>query len=334
MSTPQNPNFGSDAENNQNTTPDQGISGDQLAAEEQQVSPDFDSPDEHIHGDSPQAQGLGDQDHGDTRRLDSDQSYAGSAQYGQGAQFSQPEQTAQYDQGSQHPQYEQAGQYGQQGYAQNHQSGQYDQSGQNDQNGQRQAYSQYPQGDFAGSQNPQAGYAGSQNPQAAYAGSQNPQAAYGQQGGYSQPAAYSQQGGYGQPGQQGHYGQPGQHGGAAQPGTQQGNGFFKSLFDFRFDNFIAIRWAGFIYIIVIVVAGLSWLATIVASIAAGAAAGAANSYMGGGPSFSPWPLILAIIFGWIVPALWVIFVRLALELIVSSVKTAENTKRIADSVNR
>ncbi|MCI4010619.1 DUF4282 domain-containing protein [Brevibacterium sp. ZH18] len=325
MSTPQNPNFDSDAENNQNTTPDQGISGDHLAAEEQHVSPDFDAPDEHIHPDSPQAQdqsglgdsglgdsglgasGQGDQGQGDTRRFDSDQSYAGSAQYGQGAQFSQPEQTAQYDQGSQ------------QGYAQNHQSGQYDQN---------QAYSQYPQGDFAGSQNPQAAYAGSQNPQAGYAGSQNPQT------GYGQPAAYNQQGHYGQPGQQGHYGQPGQHAGAPQPGTHQGSGFFKSLFDFRFDNFIAIRWAGFIYIIVIVVAGLSWLATIVASIAAGAAAGAANSYMVGGPSFSPWPLILAIIFGWIVPALWVIFVRLALELIVSSVKTAENTKRIADSINR
>jgi len=163
-----------------------------------------------------------------------------------------------------------------------------------------------------------------------------------QQGGYSQPGAYqqdpyqqhaysqgaAQQQAYGQPA----YGQPG-YGQAPQSAPQQA-GFFKSLFDIRFDNFIAVKWAGFIYIIAIVVAVLSYLGTIVAGITTGIAAGSASSYLSGGPSFSVLPLILSIIFGWIIPALWVIGVRLVLELIVSNIKTAEHTKRIADSVGR
>ncbi|SDS40704.1 protein of unknown function [Brevibacterium siliguriense] len=152
-----------------------------------------------------------------------------------------------------------------------------------------------------------------------------------QQGGYSQPGVYQQdpyQQAYGQPA----YGQPA-YGQAPQSAPQQA-GFFKSLFDIRFDNFIAVKWAGFIYIIAIVVAALSYLGTIVAGITTGVAAGSAASYLSGGPSFSVLPLILSIIFGWIIPALWVIGVRLVLELIVSNIKTAEHTQRIADSVSR
>src|SRR5699024_3073286 len=89
--------------------------------------------------------------------------------------------------------------------------------------------------------------------------------------GYGQPGAYSQADGYGQPGAYsqpaGAYSQPGAGypQGYAQPGYGQPRtgekGFFKSLFDFRFDNFIAVKWSGFIYIIAIVVAVLSYLGT-------------------------------------------------------------------------
>ena len=150
--------------------------------------------------------------------------------------------------------------------------------------------------------------------------------AQGQQ--YAQPGAYQQD-----PYQQGAYSQ-----GAAQQQAYgqapQQAGFFKSLFDIRFDNFIAVKWAGFIFIIAIVVAALSYLGTIVAGITTGIAAGATSGYFNDGPSFSVLPLILSIIFGWIIPALWVIGVRLVLELIVSNIKTAEHTQRIADSVSR
>ena len=155
--------------------------------------------------------------------------------------------------------------------------------------------------------------------------------AQGQQ--YAQPGAYQQdpyqQGAYSQgAAQQQAYGQP------AYGQAPQQAGFFKSLFDIRFDNFIAVKWAGFIYIIAIVVAALSYLGTIVAGITTGIAAGATSGYFNDGPSFSVLPLILSIVFGWIIPALWVIGVRLVLELIVSNIKTAEHTQRIADSVSR
>lgn len=190
-------------------------------------------------------------------------------------------------------------------------------------------------------QDPQGGYQ-----QGTYDPNAYQQQAY-QQGAYSQPDAYQQgayQQGYSQPGayQQG-YAQPGAYGqpGYAQPGYGQPpqspsgeKGFFKSLFDFRFDSFIAVKWAGFIYIIAMIVAALSYLGTIVAGISAGVAASSAMSYYGGEPSFNVLPLILSIVFGWIIPALWVIGVRLVLELIVSNIKTAENTKKIADSVSR
>lgn len=122
--------------------------------------------------------------------------------------------------------------------------------------------------------------------------------------------------------------------GYAQSQRRSEPGFFRALFDFRFETFIAVRWAGIVYLLAIIVAALSWLATIITGIAAGSAAGLSAAYWGEEPTFNSVPLLLALFFGWIVPALWVIFVRLILELIVASVKTAEHTKRLADSVGR
>ena len=199
----------------------------------------------------------------------------------------------------------------------------------------------YSNGQFAadqpaGSQQPGAHQYGSQpgaaQPGAAAPGSQPGAHPYGSQpgsygqhqpGGYGQQTVYAQPTGYGQPAG---YGQPS----TATPADQRG--FFKSLFDFRFNTFVATRWAGIIYILAIVVAVFAWIATIISGIAAGSASRVAMSYWEPEPSFSPWPLLFAILFGWIVPSLWVIFVRLALELIVASVKTAEHTKRLADSI--
>lgn len=169
---------------------------------------------------------------------------------------------------------------------------------------------------------------------------------YSQPGDYAQTGNYSQTGGYGQPGPYGqagthgqnvHYAQNAQSAQGADYGAQPGGygqssepGFFKSLFDFRFERFVAVRWAGIIYLISVIVAALWWLGAVVTAIGIGAAASRAT-YWNPEPEFNAWPLIIAILFGWIAPALWVIFVRLVLELIVSSVRTAEHTKRIADS---
>ena len=308
MSTPQNPYSGSDAENNQN------IPSDQARPDTGQASPEFSQPQDPAAGEHPVDEtSVNEPSVGEPTvseptigepavdgQSDATQAHAGTAQYGQGSQFSQ------------------AGQYG----GQQNQFDQQNQFGQPDQFGQGGQYSppeQYGQGSQGGQYNPQAQYGQYGQPaqqdqyyqgadyaahnQTNYAGSQHAPA-----GGFPPPAAQHNAGG--------------------------NSGFFKSLFDFRFDSFIAVRWAGFIYIIAIVVAALSWLASIIGGLITGAAAGAATSYMSSGPSFSPWPLLLAIIFGWVVPALWVIFVRLALELIVANVKTAENTKKIADSIGR
>lgn len=221
-------------------------------------------------------------------------SSAAGTEFGQAEQHRQAEQ---YD--DQQSQFAQPNMQGQQNqYNQYDQGAQYNQGGQY---GPQNQYGQFEQPSQQGQHSQGADYAA--YGQGNYAGSQHAPV-----GNFQQPAAQQKAGGSG--------------------------GFFKSLFDFRFDNFIAVRWAGFIYIIAIVVAALSWLGSIIGGIVTGAAAGSASAYFGEAPSFSPWPLLLAIIFGWIIPALWVIFVRLGLELIVANVKTAENTKHIADSLRR
>lgn len=230
-------------------------------------------------------------------------SSAAGTEFGQAEQHRQAEpyndQQSQFAQPNPQGQQNQYNQYDQ--GAQYNQGGQYNQGSQYNQGGQYDPQNQYGQFDQQG-QHPQGADYAAYN-QGNYAGSQHAPV-----GNFQQPAAQQKAGGSG--------------------------GFFKSLFDFRFDNFIAVRWAGFIYIIAIVVAALSWLGSIIGGIVTGAAAGSASAYFGEAPSFSPWPLLLAIIFGWIIPALWVIFVRLGLELIVANVKTAENTKHIADSLRR
>lgn len=236
----------------------------------------------------------------------------------------QNDQADQYAQQEQPPQQEQP--------AQQEQPVQQEQPAQHEQPAQQVQYEQ--QNPYApGAQYDQAAHYGQQQGQYDQTAGYDQVAQPGQPGPYYQGADYTQQnqGVYAgsQHPQAGVYGAPGTFG--EQPRSA---GFFKALFDIRFDNFIAIRWAGFIYVIAIIVAVLSWLGAIVGGIATGVAAGSAASFYGDDPSFNPLPLLLAIIFGWIIPALWVIFVRLGLEFIVSTVKTAQNTKAISDSLNK
>src|SRR5699024_1016757 len=50
----------------------------------------------------------------------------------------------------------------------------------------------------------------------------------------------------------------------------------------------------------------------------------------GEPSFNPVLLVLAILFGWIPSVISLIAMRLGLEFSVATVRTAQNTKRIAE----
>ena len=110
-------------------------------------------------------------------------------------------------------------------------------------------------------------------------------------------------------------------------------GFFKALFDFRFEHFITVKFSSFLYVIAFVVAALMWLSNIVSGIMFGFAWGSMNSYFGE-PSFSPVPLILSILFGWIPSVIALIAMRLGLEFAVATVRTAQNTGRIAEASQR
>lgn len=125
------------------------------------------------------------------------------------------------------------------------------------------------------------------------------------------------------------------HGGATQAGSSSGGeaGFFKALFDFRFEHFITVKFSSFLYVIAFVVAALMWLSNIVSGIMFGFAWGSMNSYFGE-PSFSPVPLILSILFGWIPSVIALIAMRLGLEFAVATVRTAQNTGRIAEASQR
>ena len=168
---------------------------------------------------------------------------------------------------------------------------------------------------------------------------QQPAAAPGQQDAWGaqsapsapQPAAQEQAWGSAQSPAAAPY--PATGGGASGDGRFGEAGFFKALFDFRFEHFITVKFSSFLYVIAFVVAALMWLSNIVSGIMFGFAWGSMNSYFGE-PSFSPVPLILSILFGWIPSVIALIAMRLGLEFAVATVRTAQNTGRIAEASQR
>ncbi len=110
-------------------------------------------------------------------------------------------------------------------------------------------------------------------------------------------------------------------------------GFFKALFDFKFEHFITVKFSSFLYVIAFVVAALMWLMSIINGIFLGIAWGSMNSFYGEG-GFNAFPLILSILFGWIPSVIALIAMRLGLEFAVATVRTAQNTGRIAEASQR
>ncbi|HLS75074.1 MAG TPA: DUF4282 domain-containing protein [Actinomycetaceae bacterium] len=124
---------------------------------------------------------------------------------------------------------------------------------------------------------------------------------------------------------------PAPQGGGSGAGAQKSGeaNFFKAMVDFKFDHFITVKFSTFLYILAFVVAVLLWLGQILLGILFGVAIGAADSFYGE-PSFNPVLLILAILFGWIPSVIALVAMRLGLEFSVATVRTAQNTKRIAE----
>lgn len=118
--------------------------------------------------------------------------------------------------------------------------------------------------------------------------------------------------------------------GAPAPTAQGEAGFFRALFDFTFTHFITVKFSAFLYIVAFLVAILMWLGQILMAILFGVALGSANSYFDEA-SFNAVPLVLAIVFGWIPSVISLIAMRLGLEFSVATVRTAQNTKTIAEA---
>ncbi|OFT55952.1 hypothetical protein HMPREF3159_09745 [Brachybacterium sp. HMSC06H03] len=126
---------------------------------------------------------------------------------------------------------------------------------------------------------------------------------------------------------------PATGGGASGDGRFGEAGFFKALFDFKFEHFITVKFSSFLYVIAFVVAAVMWLMSIVNGIFLGLAWGSMNSFYGEG-GFNAFPLIVSILFGWIPSVIALIAMRLGLEFAVATVRTAQNTGRIAEASQR
>jgi hypothetical protein len=119
--------------------------------------------------------------------------------------------------------------------------------------------------------------------------------------------------------------QPGPQGQWAPPAKAAGEpGFIKALFDLRFNHFVSIKFASIIYVIAIVLAGLTWLWYIVIGFMMGFAVEEVGS------DYSPIMGILAIFLGWIPAVIQIVVSRVILEFLVSGVRTAQNTTKLVE----
>ncbi|GAA4513252.1 DUF4282 domain-containing protein [Brevibacterium yomogidense] len=125
---------------------------------------------------------------------------------------------------------------------------------------------------------------------------------------------------------------------SSRPPQDPRDGFFRALFDLKFERFITLKFASVLYVICIVIAILNWLGTILSAFLAASAQSAFVSYasyyggydsgMGAGGVFM---IIAAILLGWIPSLLMVVCARIGLEFIIASIRTAKNTQELVDS---
>lgn len=138
-----------------------------------------------------------------------------------------------------------------------------------------------------------AGMSGESNANPGYGNGGNAASGYGNQyGGYGAPSG----------------GQP--NGNAHQQSSvkAESRGFFEALFDFSFSSFITIKFAKFVYALCIIVVAFIYLASVIAAFSSGGGEG-----------------VLTLFFGALVALVQIIFTRVALEGIISIVRTAQNT---------
>ena len=110
-------------------------------------------------------------------------------------------------------------------------------------------------------------------------------------------------------GQPNPYAVPPQGASQQRPAGSDAKGFFSALFDFSFSSFVTIKFASFIYVLLMVVIGVSWLFFTVSG-------------------FTRDPLVglLFLIGGAIVALVYIVLVRVGLEFYIAMIRTAQNTE--------
>ncbi|GAA1154697.1 DUF4282 domain-containing protein [Nesterenkonia sandarakina] len=186
----------------------------------------------------------------------------------------------------------------------------------------------------AGYGQPQGGYPGpgESGPGQSGAGQSGPGQSGRPQSGQDQPGQPrpGQPGPY--PAQPGQYpGQPGQYPGSSGqypgPGFQQqpypqqsqrpggtnqnaveGKNFFAALFDLSFQSFVTVKFAKFIYVLLIAFVVLGYLVVVASAFTEGPGVG-----------------LFALLLGWIPAAIYLILIRITLEFMIALVRTSQNT---------
>lgn len=101
------------------------------------------------------------------------------------------------------------------------------------------------------------------------------------------------------------------------------------MFDVRADRYVADRFPPVLHVLSIVLAALTRLMVIGAGIAVSMLISGVGLETGS-PTFNGVPAIVALLLGWI-PALFsLLFMRLGIELVASSARTARNTALLAE----
>lgn len=135
---------------------------------------------------------------------------------------------------------------------------------------------------------------------------------------------------YGQGTQQGfgQYPQGPQGFGANSQVTRKEDGFFSGLFDFKFNKFITVEHAQVVYIIAMVIGALVWLANVLGGFIFSGVLGsmAYELDIPTGAGFSLFVIFFNFVASTVGFFFYIISIRLVLEMMVSNVRIAQNTR--------
>ncbi|GAB3848580.1 DUF4282 domain-containing protein [Nesterenkonia populi] len=129
------------------------------------------------------------------------------------------------------------------------------------------------------------------------------------------------QGGGNQPPPQYPGGSQGSLGGSDEPRKNQteGRGFFSALFDLSFKSFVAVKFASFIYVLLMIAIVIGWLITMIGTLITTVAAASENGFVA-------FLLFLAgVVGGTIWAFVQLIILRVVLEFMIAAIRTAQNT---------